>query len=91
MICKNCGNNVKSIMSTWQIIFGVILIIIGCIIFGVLYMEFCSKTTCPVCNNNVYIKNTSLSNSQNDAKNKYQESDILFAVQDIQDNIENIK
>ena len=88
MICKNCGNDVKPIMSTGQIILGVILIIIGCVIFGVLYMEFCSKTTCPVCNNNVYIKNTSLSNSQNDAKNKYQESDILFAVQD---NIENIK
>ena len=88
MICKNCGNDVKPIMSTWQIIFGVILVIIGFIIFGVLYMEFCNKTTCPVCNNNVYIKNTSLSNSQNDAKNKYQESDILFAVQD---NIENIK
>ena len=88
MICKNCGNDVKPIMSTGQIILGVILIIIGCVIFWVLYKEFCSKTTCPVCNNNVYIKNTSLSNSQNDAKNKYQESDILFAVQD---NIENIK
>ena len=49
MICKNCGNDVMPVMSTGQIILGVILIIIGCVIFGVLYMAFCSKMICPVC------------------------------------------
>ena len=49
MICKNCGNDVMPIMSTGQIILGVILLIISFIISRVLYMEFCSKMICPVC------------------------------------------
>ena len=86
MICKNCDNDVMPVMSTGQIILGVILIIIGCVIFGVLYMAFCSKMICPVCKNNVYIKCVCKKRKINNKKNH-----ILSIVSEIRNNIENIK
>ncbi len=69
MICKNCGNDVQPKMSAGQIIFTIIL----CIFFvipGILYAFICKKVTCPVCENNVYVKINNNDNKDITSKKK---------------------
>jgi hypothetical protein len=59
VICANCYGWVNPKMSGWQILFGVILILIFIEILGIpgiLYLCLSSKKRCPICGRNVYRK-----------------------------------
>ena len=65
MKCINCGNDVQPRMSKNQILFTIIFCIFF-IIPGIVYAVICQKETCTVCENNVYVKNTSSNNKNNE-------------------------